>query len=179
MPAKKSAPTKKKSTSVKKKPALRAKPAPKTQMAAASPSQLTQLRGMVNDLRQRIEKEAKARKLDLRLLGEARKARDEVVRQVNALRDQGKKLATQLRDAVSDSKKREQARQDALAMVAELRAELGRKTDELRRKTMELKDLAQQSAQRARQIIQSERLEPAPSKGTSGTPSTEEKPPEA
>ncbi len=150
----------------KKKAAPKRKPAKRSTRASAGSSQLAQLRTMVSQLRKRIEQEAKARKLDSRLLVEARKARDEVMKQVGALRDQGKKLADQLRGALTDAKKREQAREEAVKLVSELRAELASRTEEVRRKTVELKNLAQESAERARQIITSE----APQTATSGEP---------
>lgn len=151
----------KRKTVPKRKPATKARSAPKRTKPAASPSQLSQLRSMVSELRKRIEKEARARQLDSRLIAEARRARDEVMRQVTSLRDQGKQLAEQLRVALTDvAKKREKATQDAMSMVAELREELSRRTEELRNKTMELKDLAQESALRARDIIQRESSEP-------------------
>jgi|SRR5208282_1642404 len=147
---------------VKKKTAPKKKAAKKRSSPSPGSSQLTQLRGMIAQLRKRIEQEAKARKLDSRLLAEAKKARDQVTKQVTAMRDQGKKLASQLASTLTDAKKREKARQDAVAVVAELRDELGRKTEELKRKTLELRDLAAESVQRARDIIQSESPEPPP-----------------
>jgi chromosome segregation ATPase len=146
----------------KKKAVPKRKPAAKRSKPATSPSQLAQLRSMVGDLRKRIEQEARARKLDTRLIAEAKRARDEIVRQVGTLRDQGRKLADQLRATLSDAKKREKARDEALALVAELRQELSRKTEELRRKSIELRDLARESADRARAIITREAEEPVP-----------------
>ena len=150
----------------KKKTAPKRTPAAKrTAKPAASPSQLDQLRSMVSQLRQRIEDEARARKLNTRLIEEARRARDEVMRHINALRDQGKNLAEQLRSTLTDAKKREKARQDALAAVAELREELTRRTEEVRLKTLELRDLAQESAMRARDVIMGTSHESTPSAG--------------
>lgn len=156
----------------KKKTDSKPKPARKRTKPAASGSQLMQLRSMVSQLRDRIEKEAHARKLDSRLISEAKRARDEIVRQVTSLRDQGKKLAEQLQSTLTDAKKREKARQDAVAIVTELRDELARKTEDLRLKTLELRDLAQESAQRAREIIQG--APPARPPGSSETGSKEE-----
>ena len=157
----------------KKKTVSKGKPARKRTKPAASGSQLMQLRSMVSQLRDRIEKEAHARKLDSRLISEAKRARDEIVRQVTSLRDQGKRLAEQLHSTLTDAKKREKARQDALAIVTELREELARKTEDLRSKTLELRDLAQESAQRAREIIQGARP-PAPPPGSGEAGSKEE-----
>lgn len=152
----------------KRKTVSKRKPARKRTKPAASGSQLAQLRSMVSQLRARIEKEARARKLDSRLISEAKRARDEIVRQVTSLRDQGKKLAEQLQGTLTDAKKREKARQDALAIVTELREELARKTEDVRLKTVELRNLAQESAQRAREIIQGA-PPPPPSSGEPGT----------
>jgi len=157
----------------KKKTVSKGKPARKRTKPAASGSQLMQLRSMVSQLRDRIEKEAHARKLDSRLISEAKRARDEIVRQVTSLRDQGKRLAEQLQSTLTDAKKREKARQDALAIVTELRQELARKTEDLRLKTLELRNLAQESAQRAREIIQGARP-PAPPPGSGEAGSKEE-----
>ena len=157
----------------KKKTVSKRRPARKRTKPAASGSQLMQLRSMVSQLRDRIEKEAHARKLDSRLISEAKRARDEIVRQVTSLRDQGKRLAEQLQSTLTDAKKREKARQDALAIVTELRQELARKTEDLRLKTLELRNLAQESAQRAREIIQGARP-PAPPPGSGEAGSKEE-----
>ncbi len=124
--------------------------------AGAGGRQLRQLRATVNALRRRLEREAKARKLDSRLLAGAKKARGQVAKQMSALRDQGRKLAAQLRAALGDANKREQARKQALAKIAELRADLVRKTGDLKRKSEELRRLAQESAERAREIIRGE-----------------------
>jgi chromosome segregation ATPase len=153
----------------KRKTVSKRKPARKPTKPAASGSQLEQLRSVVSQLRARIEKEAHARKLDSRLISEAKRARDEIVRQVTSLRDQGKKLAEQLQSTLTDAKKREKARQDALAIVTELREELARKTEDLRLKTVELRNLAQESAQRAREIIQGAPPAPPPASGEAGS----------
>jgi hypothetical protein len=153
----------------KKKTVSKGNPARKRTKPAASGSQLMQLRSMVSQLRDRIEKEARARKLDSRLINEAKRARDEVVRQVTSLRDQGKKLAEQLQSTLTDAKKREKARQDAVAIVTELRQELARKTEDLRLKTLELRNLAQESAQRAREIIQGAPPARPPGSGEAGS----------
>jgi len=141
---------------------------------AASTSQLDQLRSMVSQLRKRIEEEARARKVNTRLIEEARRARDQVMQHVTALRDQGKNLAEQLRATLTDAKKREKARQDAMAAIGELREELARRTEEVRLKTVELKNLAQESAQRARDIIQGSSSQPS-QQGESTAPSGEKK----
>ncbi|GEM_PF-2610531 len=129
-------------------------------------SQLAQLRTTITQLRKRVEEEARARKLNSRLIAEAQRAREQVMRQVAALRDQGKKLADQLRGALADTERRKQARDEALAIVADLREELSRKMEELRGQTAELADLARRSAERARRMIESGNEEPASSAET-------------
>lgn len=153
----------KKKTAPKRKPAATRKAKP-----AASPSQLDQLRSMVSQLRKRIEDEARARKLNTRLIDEARRARDELMRHITTLRDQGKNLAEQVRSTLTDANKREKARQDALAAVAELREDLMRRTEEVRQKTLELRDLAQESAMRARDVIMGTSHESTSSSGGTG-----------
>ena len=134
----------------KKKPARKRTP-------AANPSrQIAMLRAEVKALKTRLARESQSGRLNARLLAEAKKARAQVTKQVTALRTQGLKLAAQFKGALGDSRRREQARKEAMARVAELRAELTRRTDELRRKSEELKRLAQESAERAVEIIRSE-----------------------
>ncbi len=82
-----------------------------------------------------------------------------------------------MKSALSDTKKREAARKEALAKIAELKAqysktstglkaELAQKTAELRRKSEELMKLAGQSAHRAAEIIRSEEHHPAEAEKT-------------
>jgi chromosome segregation ATPase len=115
--------------------------------------ELDQLREKVKELTLRVEREVKARKLDVRLVAEAKKTREQLAREVKSLREQGRKLASQLKSTLGDASKREQLLEDARAKIAELRADLGRKTAELRRKSGELKKLAEESAHRAAAII--------------------------
>jgi chromosome segregation ATPase len=122
----------------------------------AGPRELKQLRTMVRDLRARLESETRKHKLDFRLLEEAKKAGARMSEHINALREQGRKLATQLQKTLGDAKSREKARAEAMTKVAELRAELRRKTEELKRKSAELVKLAKESAERARTIITEE-----------------------
>jgi chromosome segregation ATPase len=169
----------------KKKPARKQAAA-----AAANPSrQIAALRAEVTALRTKLERESRAGQINVRLLNEAKKARAQLAQQIAALRTQGSKLATQLRSTLGDSKRRDQARKEAMARVADLRKELARRTDELRkelasrtdelrRKSDELRQLAQQSAQRAVEIIRSEAKaappEPAPEPDFGVTPDKEE-----
>ena len=134
--------------------------------------QVEQLRKSVKILKLKLEREVKARKLEQRVKSEAKAAGAKLTTQLKSLRDQGKKLATDLKSALSDASKREAARKEALAKIAELkaqyaktstglRAELSQKTAELRRKSEELMKLAGQSAHRAAEIIRSEEHHPA------------------
>ncbi len=134
--------------------------------------QVEQLRKSVKILKLKLEREMKARKLEARVKSEAKAAGAKLTTQLKSLRDQGKKLATELKSALSDSSKREAARKEALAKIAELKAqyaktstglkaELSQKTAELRRKSEELMKLAGQSAHRAAEIIRSEVHHPA------------------
>lgn len=118
--------------------------------------ELDQLRKKVKELTVRLEREVTARKLDVRLNAEAKKAREQLAREIKALREQGRKLASQLQSTLGDATKREQALKAARVKIAELKLELGRKTSDLRRKSGELKKLAEESAHRAAAIIHSE-----------------------
>jgi chromosome segregation ATPase len=111
------------------------------------------LKKKVKELTLRLEREAKARKLDARLAAWAKKAREQLTREIKTLGEQGRKLASQLKSTLSDASKRKQALKQARAKVAELKVELGRKTADLRRKSAELKKLAKESAHRAAAII--------------------------
>ncbi|MGA7872391.1 MAG: hypothetical protein WCA22_16005 [Candidatus Binatus sp.] len=157
----------------KKKPAKRKK--------AAKPAlgQLEQLRKTVKALRVKFEREARARKIEARFRSEAQKARAQLASQIAALRDQGRKLASELRSALGDARKRDAARQQAMARIADLRAEYSKKSAELRselsrttaelaRKSEELKKLAGEAAHRAVEIIRSEAPHAAPEPSTSG-----------
>jgi chromosome segregation ATPase len=129
--------------------------------------QLAQLRKTVKQLRVKLERESKARQIEARVKNEAQKARAQLASQITALRDQGRKLATNLKSALGDASKRDTARQQALAKMAELKAEYSKKTAELRselshataelgRKSAELKKLAGEAAHRAVEIIRSD-----------------------
>ena len=91
---------------------------------SASPGRIAQLEAMVGKLRASLVAEAKRRKLDQRVLAEAKRARDAVGKQISALRLQGSKLAAQIKRAAHENRTLEQARRTALAKVEELRAEL-------------------------------------------------------
>lgn len=136
---------------------------------AANParSQLGQLRKSIRVLKLKLEREAKARKVEARIKSEAKQAGVRLTTQLKSLRDQGRKLASELKSALGDASKREAARKETLARIAELRAkyaktsaglkaELSQKTADLRRKSEELMKLAGQSAHRAAEIIRGE-----------------------
>ncbi len=115
--------------------------------------ELDQLRRKVKELMLRLEREAKVRKIEARLAAVAKKARQQLTGEIKVLREQGRKLASQLKATLGDAGKREQAFKEARAKVAELKAELGRRTADLRRKSGELRKLAEDSAHRAAAII--------------------------
>ncbi len=154
------------------------KPAAK-KPAAKKPSphlrQLEQLRDTILGLRDKLEKEASQHKLQKRLAEEAKKARAKVAQQVDVLKKHGESLTKQLRGVIAEAeKKQKQARDEAIAKVAELSKELGLRTAELKRKSAELSKLAMESAERARAII----TEPAAPETSSAAPEAP-KPPES
>ncbi len=151
--------------------------------------QIEQLRKTVKALRIRLERETKARKIEARVKSEAQKARTQLASQIAALRDQGRKLATNLKSALGDASKRDAARQQAIAKIAELKADytkksaelrsqLSRTTAELARKSEELKKLAGEAAHRAVEIIRGEEHHAAPEAGASAQPHKEAPPQE-
>jgi hypothetical protein len=81
-------------------------------------------RKKIKELMLRLEREAKARKLDARLAAVAKKGREQMTREIKALREQGRKLGSQLKLTLGDSSKRKQALREARAKVAELKMEL-------------------------------------------------------
>jgi DNA repair exonuclease SbcCD ATPase subunit len=115
--------------------------------------ELDQLKKKVKELTLKLEREAKARRLDTRLAVEAKKTRAQLTKEITALREHGRKVASQLKSTLGDASKRKQALKEARAKVAELREELGRKMADLRRKSGELKKLAEEAARRAAAII--------------------------
>ncbi|HTY53595.1 MAG TPA: hypothetical protein VMB26_00260 [Candidatus Binataceae bacterium] len=130
--------------------------------ASAPAAQLKQLRSTVQELRKKLTQAAHKRRLDVRVINEAKRARAQVSKQMKMLREQGRKLAGELKSALSESDKRHKAREAALAKIAELKADLTRKTGELKRKSYELAELARESAAKARDIIE-EKAPPAAS----------------
>jgi chromosome segregation ATPase len=119
-------------------------------------AQLKQLQKTVVLLKSRLEKEAKANATASKVVAEAKKARDALMGQLKTLRDEGSYLTKELKRALGDADKREAARRQAVEKLAELRAELARRTEELKRKSEELAKLARDSAERAKDIVLSE-----------------------
>jgi len=119
-------------------------------------AQLKQLRKTVEQLKGRLEKEAKARTAASTIVAEAKKARESLMAQMKNLRDEGGRLAKELKRALGDADKREAARRQAVEKISELRADLAHRTEELKRKSEELARLAIDSAGRAKDIIMSE-----------------------
>jgi chromosome segregation ATPase len=149
------------------------KPAKRKTAAKPALGQLRQLQQTVKSLRVKLERETRARKIEARVKSEAQKARAQLTSQIAALRDQGRKLASELKSALGDSSKRDSARQQALAKIselktdyakksAEMKSQLSRTTAELARKSEELKKLAAETAHRAVGIIRSEEPDAAP-----------------
>jgi seryl-tRNA synthetase len=134
-------------------------------------AQLKQMRKTVALLKSRLEKEAKSAMSASKVVAEAKKARGTLMSQVKSLRDEGSRVAKELKRALGDADKREAARRQAVQKIAELRAELAHRTEELKRKSEELGKLAMESAGRAKDIIMSE--EPAASASASRTTETE------
>jgi hypothetical protein len=157
-------PTKKKTSPARRKPVRRARKTSSTvfrvskaarSFSAMASTQLKQLRKTVDQLKARLEKEAKARLAASTVIGEGKKARETLMVQMKALRDQGASLTKKLKKAMSHASRRESARQQAVVKISELRAELARRTEELKRKSEELARLAMESAGRAKDIIMS------------------------
>jgi chromosome segregation ATPase len=160
----------------------RKKPVTARKAAKKDPAlrQLAQLRKTVKGLRVKLERETRARMIEARVKSEAQKARAQLASQIAALRDQGRKLATNLKSALGDASKRDAARQQALAKIAELKAEYSKKTADLRselsrataelgRKSEQLKKLAGEAAHRAVEIIRSDEPHPAPEASTTSS----------
>jgi len=150
-------PTRKKSSSSARKPARSArKTSSSSGVTAMASAQLKQLRKTVEQLKSRLEKEAKANTTASKVIAEAKKAREALVGQLKTLRDEGSRLTKELKRALGDADKREAARRQAVEKIGELRAELAHRTEELKRKSEELAKLAVDSAGRAKDIIMSE-----------------------
>ena len=127
----------------------------KKSVKSAASGRIGQLEAMVLKLRAALVTEARRRKLDQRVLAEAKRAREGVAKQMSALRAQGSKLAAEIKRAAHENRTLERARRTALAKVEELREELRHKSEEVRRTSGELAKLARESASRAREIVHS------------------------
>lgn len=153
----------------------KAKPAKRKPARKPAPGQLDVLRKRVRELAVKLEREARAHKLEARLKSEMKKAHAQLSSQMKAMRDQGRKIATELKAALGDANKREAARKEALKRIealkaeyakksamlkaeytrrtSELKSELSQTAAELSRKSDELRKLAAESAHRAVEII--------------------------
>ncbi len=151
-------PTKKKTSSSTRKPTRRTgkQSSSSSSVSAMASAQLKQLRKTVDQLKSRLEKEASARTAASTVIAEAKKAREALMGQMKTLRDEGSRLAKELKRALGDADKREAGRRQAVDKLAELRADLAHRTEELKRKSEELARLVMDSAGRAKDIIMSE-----------------------
>ena len=68
----------------------------KRNTGSAVARELDQLKKQVKEQTLRLEREVKARKLDVRLAAKAKKARAQLSKEIAALREQGRKLASRL-----------------------------------------------------------------------------------
>ena len=170
-------PTRKNSSSSARKPARRTlKTASRGGVSAIASAQFKQLRKTVEQLERRLEKETRARTAASTVIAEAKKVREALMGQMKTLREEGSRLAKELKRAFGDSDKREAARRQAVEKIAELRAELAHRTEELKRKSEELAKLAIDSAGRAKDIIMSEGSSAvAPAAETQTTPAATQK----
>ena len=133
---------------------------PSTKVGAAVSKQVAQLRKKVDELRDRLDAEIKRRKTAGVLLQGAKKARDQVAAELRLLRQQAAKGATELKKALTDAQRREQAGKAAAAKVEQLKAELAKKTAELKQKTTEFARLAKESLTKAKPIPKEAPLAP-------------------
>ena len=158
------------------------KPAKRKKATKPATGQLQHLRKTIKGLKVRLEREMKARKVEARVVSEAKKARAQLASQIAALRDHGRKLASELKAALGDANKREAARKQALDKIAELKAEYAKKsadfrseltraTSDLAHKTEELRKLAGEAAHRAVGIIRGEEPQTATAASTRATSS--------
>ncbi|HUO05147.1 MAG TPA: hypothetical protein VMU16_08120 [Candidatus Binataceae bacterium] len=136
-------------------PTKKRKAKPKAAGNAAT-RQIEALRKTANDLRNRLEREVKARKIEARLRAGAKQAQDQLNAQLKSLREQGRKVASEFNSVVGRSRNLENARKEAQKMISRLRKELSERTAEVRHKSEELAKLAGRSAQRAAEIIRGE-----------------------
>lgn len=159
-------PTKKKTSPLRKPAGAKKKTSASGGVSAMASAQLKQLQKTVVHLKSRLEKEAKANATASKVVAEAKKARAALMGQLKTLRDEGGYLTRELKKALGDANKREAARQQAVEKIAELRADLTHRTEELKRKSEELAKLAMDSAGRAKDIIMSED-QPTPANASS------------
>jgi len=87
----------------RKKPVTRRKAAKNDSRA----QQLAQLRKNRQGIAGQARARTRARKIEARVKSEAQKARAQLASQISTLRDQGRKLATNLKSALGDAGKRD------------------------------------------------------------------------
>jgi len=137
-------------------PAKKKKAAKPKGAANAAARQVDALRSTVADLRKRLEREVRVRKIEAQLRAGAKRAQAQLDAQVKTLRKQGSKVAAELRSVLGRSRNLEGARHEAEKMIKRLRKDLAARTADLRHKTDELRKLAEQSAHRAAEIMRGE-----------------------
>jgi chromosome segregation ATPase len=152
-------PTQKNPSSKRKTARSDPKPKSSSSVSAIASAQLGQLRKTIDQLKTRLEKETRARTAASNVIAEAKKARESLMTQIKTLREEGSRVTSELKRALSDAEKREAARRQAVEKIAELRRELAHRGNELKRKSEELAELARESAGRAKDIIMSEGTE--------------------
>jgi chromosome segregation ATPase len=134
-----------------------------TNVRDAVSKELSQLRKKADELRARLDAEIKRREIDRKLLQQAKKAGDLVAAELRVLRQQAGKGATELKKALTDAARREQAHKAAAAKMEQLKAELAKKTAELKQKSTELARLAKETATKAKVILGESSPTPPPS----------------
>jgi hypothetical protein len=144
-----------------------------TNVRVAVSKELSQLRKKADELRARLDAEMKRREINSKLLQEVKKARDQVAAELRVLRQQAAKGASELKKALTDAARREQAHKTAAAKIEQLKAELAKKTAELKQKFTELARLAKEAATKPRGILGKAPPTPPP---TTTEPSTASEP---
>jgi chromosome segregation ATPase len=144
-----------------------------TNVRVAVSKELSQLRKKADELRARLDAEMKRREINSKLLQEVKKARDQVAAELRVLRQQAAKGASELKKALTDAARREQAHKTAAAKIEQLKAELAKKTTELKQKSTELARFVKETAAKAK-VISGESLPTPPP--TTTEPSTASEP---
>jgi hypothetical protein len=125
-----------------------------TDVRVAVSKEPSQLRKKADELRARLDAEMKRRQIDSKLLQEVKKAGDQVAAEWRVLRQQVANGAGELKKALTDAARREQAHKTAAAKIEQLKAELTKKTTELKQKSTELaRRLAKETVAKAKVIL--------------------------